>query len=169
MTTIAYMTIESMNNGCLSTSCNTASSMGNGFQDNHENEITVLGFSHNLAWESRSIHSPVQIVKKIDKSSPLLAQSCADGEEMKCKISFYRNAPTGGFQEKFYEIELLGALIRNVHVEMPNIVHLGESEMQEIVDISYRDIQWKHLAATTNGYSSWLNGLDGLKDSLLGN
>ncbi|MGF1748156.1 type VI secretion system tube protein TssD [Vibrio cionasavignyae] len=159
MSTIAYLTIDSLTGGNLSTGCNTAESMGNGFQSTHENEITILGFSHNLAYDNRSIHSPVQVIKKIDKASPLLAQACADGSELNCTLTFYRHSPTGGTQEKFYEIILVGALIRNIQVEMPNVIHLGEAEMQEIVDIAYRDIHWKHLAATTNGYSSWLGAL----------
>lgn len=165
MSTIAYLTIESTEGGLLSTACNTPDSMGNGYQPGHEDEITVLGFSHNMAWENRSVHSPVQIVKKVDKSSPLISQACSDGSELKCKLTFYRNSPRGGVQEKFYEIDLIGALIRNVHIEMPNVAHFGESEMQEVVDISYRDIHWKHLAATTNGFSSWLDGLKSMKDA----
>lgn len=165
MSTIAYLTIESTEGGLLSTACNTPDSMGNGYQPGHEDEITVLGFSHNMAWENRSVHSPVQIVKKVDKSSPLISQACSDGSELKCKLTFYRNSPRGGVQEKFYEIDLIGALVRNVHIEMPNVAHFGESEMQEVVDISYRDIHWKHLAATTNGFSSWLDGLKSMKDA----
>ena len=155
MATIAYLTIESTNKGSLSSGCNTPASMGNGFQKFHEDEITVLSYSHNVAWDNRSIHSPVQIIKKIDKSSPLLAQACSDGDSLKCTLTFYRHSPSGGSQEAFYEIILNGALIRNVRSDMPNVANSGDAEMQEVISISYRDIQWKHITATTNAFSSW--------------
>ncbi|MEZ8170201.1 type VI secretion system tube protein TssD [Vibrio tasmaniensis 1F-187] len=160
MATIAYLKIESVNRGCLSSGCNTPASMGNGFQENHEDEITVLSYSHNVAWDNRSIHSPVQIIKKIDKSSPVLAQACSDGDELMCTLTFYRHAPNGGAQEAFYEVTLIGALIRNIRSDMPHVVSSGELEMQENISISYRDIQWKHLAATTSAFSSWLKVKD---------
>ncbi|MCG9609983.1 type VI secretion system tube protein Hcp [Vibrio harveyi] len=73
--------------GCLSTGCNTFYSMGNSYQLGHEDEITALSFSHSIAHDSRSIHAPIQIVKKIDRSSPVLAQACSDGEELKCRLT----------------------------------------------------------------------------------
>lgn len=164
MATIAYMKIESLMKGCLSAGCNTLASMGNSFQEGHEDEITVLGFNHSVAWDNRSVHSPVQITKKVDKASPVLAQACSDGTELTCTITFYRHAPIGGTQEPFYEVKLTGAIIRRVSAEMPHVVNSGEAEMEEVVSIAYRDIQWKHLSATTNAFSSWLNGLDKLKE-----
>ena len=165
MTTIAYLSIDSFNKGCLTSGCNTAESMGNGFQSEHEDQITVLAFNHGVAWENKSVHSPIQITKKIDKSSPILAQACSDGDELSCTLTFYRHAPKGGIQEPFYEISLTGALIKSVRVDMPHVANASGSEMEEIISISYRDIQWKHLSATTNAYSSWLKLADVFNDN----
>jgi type VI secretion system Hcp family effector len=138
--------------------------MGNSYQLGHEDEITVLSFSHSIAHDSRSVHSPIQIVKKIDKSSPVLAQACSDGEELKCRLSFYRPNEKGG-DELFYEVILSGALIRSVSTHMPHVVDFNESEMTEAVSISYRDIHWRHVGANTSAFASWLQPLSDLKGS----
>ncbi|NAW59499.1 MULTISPECIES: Hcp family type VI secretion system effector [unclassified Vibrio] len=155
MSTIAYLSIESTTTGCLSTGCNTLLSMGNNFQLGHEDEITVLSFSHSIAHDNRSIHMPIQIVKRIDKASPILAQACSDGEELKCRLTFYRPTPKGG-NELFYEINLTGALIRSLSTHMPHVIDFNENEMQETVTIAYRDINWRHVGANTGAFASWL-------------
>ncbi|MGF1902064.1 type VI secretion system tube protein TssD [Aliivibrio sifiae] len=151
----AYLTIDSINTGCISQGCNTRSSMGNSYQSFHENEITVLSFSHSVEYQNKSIHKPIQIVKKVDKSSPLLVQACSDGDELNCTITFYRPGSTSSL-EKFYEIIVTGAQIRSVSTHMPHVIDFNQDEMQEVLLISYRDIQWKHLTGNTNGYGSWL-------------
>ncbi len=162
MASQAYLSIESSNNGCLTTGCNTPISMGNSFQITHVDEITVLSFSHSLAYDNRSIHGPIQIVKKIDKSSPVLAQACADGDELSCRLTFYRPNDKGGAQ-LFYEINLTGALIRSISTHMPHVIDSSDNEFQETVAIAYRDINWRHVAANTGAYSSWLK--DSSKES----
>ncbi len=162
MAGIAYLTINSTNKGCISQGCNTLSSMGNSYQRDHEDEITVLAFSHGIEYQNKSIHKPIKIVKKIDKSTPLLAQACSDGDVLDCTVTFYRPGASSGLQA-FYEVVLTGAQIRSTSVNMPHIVDFNQDEMEEIVLISYRDIQWKHLAGNTNGYGSWLKSIsDGL-------
>lgn len=158
----AYMTLNSVNTGCISQGCNTQSSMGNSYQRSHEDEITVLSFTHGIEYQNKSIHNPIQIIKKVDKSTPLLAQACSDGDTLDCTISFFRPSSKAGL-EKFYEVVLTGAQIRSVSTHMPHSVNFEQDEMQEAVLISYRDIQWKHLAANTNGYGSWLKSINNEK------
>jgi len=162
MATAAYLKIIGVSQGDISNDCNTPQSMGNGCQTSHKDEITVLSFSHSMSYENKSVHRPIQIIKKIDKSSPLLAQACANAEKLNCTLQFYRKSPDGALQEAFYEISLSGAMIKNIAVELPNVQYMGEMEMTEVIDISYRDITWKHLSATTNGYSSWMKAIDEL-------
>lgn len=159
MAGIAYLTINSMNKGCISQGCNSLNSVGNSFQREHEDEITVLSVTHGIEYQNKSIHKPIQIIKKLDKSSPLLSQACSDGDVLDCSIGFYRPSATSGL-EKFYELVLTGARIKSVSMHMPHIIDFNQDEIQESVLITYRDIQWKHLSANTNGYSSWLTALD---------
>ncbi|KKD00853.1 Hcp family type VI secretion system effector [Photobacterium halotolerans] len=163
MATIAYLSIEGTTTGCLTQGCNTPLSMGNAYQLGHEDEITVLSYSHAIAFDNRSTHHPIQIVKRVDKSSPILAQACSDGEELKCKLSFYRPNAKGGV-ELFYEIQLTGALIRSVSMHMPHVVDFNDDEMQETLLIAYKDIQWRHVAANTGAYATWL--IDSVKEAM---
>ena len=48
----------------------------------------------------------------------------------------------------------------NKNAQKMCIIDFNQDEIQESVLITYRDIQWKHLSANTNGYSSWLTALD---------
>lgn len=163
MTTTAYLSIESIRHGLISQGCNTESSMGQAYQENHQDEITVLSYSHFLGYENQSIHTPITIIKRMDKSSPLLAQACVDGALFKCSLRFYRLNGTGG-HEFFYEVILTDAIIKSVSPHMPHTIDFNEREMQEVVTIAYRDISWRHVSLNTAGYSSWINTLDSLKD-----
>ncbi len=154
MASSAYIEIESINSGSLTTGCNTALSMGNGYQLNHEDQITVLSYSHAVGYENQTQHSPIQIVKNIDKSSPVLAQACSDGDELKCTLQFYRPNSKGA-NELFYEIKLTGALIKQISTHMPHSIDFNVGEMQEVILISYRDISWHHVAANTSAYATW--------------
>ncbi|GAB7221347.1 Hcp family type VI secretion system effector [Vibrio owensii] len=163
MASQAFMKIESLTAGCLTSGCNSFYSVGNSYQSGHEDEITVLACSHTIAYDNRAIHQPVEVIKKIDKSSPVLNQACTDGQELTCTITYYR--PTDkGTQEPFYEMKLTGALIRSVSMDMPHSIDFNEKEMQEVVTIAYRDIQWRHISANTAAYSTWLEPLKQLAE-----
>lgn len=163
MTTQAYLSIESVSKGSISMGCNTLNSMGNSFQTGHEDEITILSYSHAVGYDQRSIHRPIQIVKKVDKSSPILAQACSDGEELKCTLKFYRQNGSG-MNEFFYEVKLTGALIRSVSTHMPHLIDFNDAEMQETVEIAYRDIAWRHVGANTSAFTTWLQPLSEFKE-----
>ena len=165
MSTRAFLSIESINNGCLSSACNTPLSMGNSYQSGHEDQITILSFSHSIAYDNNSIHNPIKIVKKIDKASPMLAQACSDGDELKWCLTFYRPSPKGG-SELFYEIKLTGALIRSVSTHMPHVIDFNDNEMNETMLISYRDISWRHIGANTGAFSSWLQAFSEARDKV---
>ncbi|QUJ69699.1 Hcp family type VI secretion system effector (plasmid) [Photobacterium sp. GJ3] len=161
MASTAFISITGEKQGNISQGCNTQNSMGNKFQDNHEDEITVLSYSHSVGYNNRGIHHPIQIVKRVDKSSPLLAQACINGEKLECELSFFRPNPKGGI-ELFYTVTLTGALIVNTSVNMPHTIDLNSSEMQEVVTIKYNEITWKHVTANTNGFDTWVDVISSL-------
>lgn len=163
MTTTAYLHIETLSKGCLTQGCNSEKSMGQAYQEGHEDEITVLSYSHFLEYQNQSIHTPIAIIKRMDKCSPLLSQACVDGTKLQCVLKFYRLNGSGG-HEFFYEVILSDAVIRSVAPHMPHTIEFNERDMQEVVTIAYRDISWRHVSLNTAGYSSWVDALDSLKD-----
>jgi type VI secretion system Hcp family effector len=152
-----YMTITGTTQGLISAGCSTQDSIGNKCQAGHRDEIMVLSLNHvmeHVANSKRATHQPIIITKNIDKSSPLLAQAMANLELLDCKVTFYRVSPHG-VQERFYTIEINGARISRLMVDMPHAMLESDEEAQEQVSIRYRDISWVHHLAGTTGYSSW--------------
>lgn len=158
-----YMSITGKRQGLISAGCSGTHSIGNKCQIGHEDEIMVLAVSHNMLTESdgsvssdRGKHMPLMITKNIDKSSPLLASALHEREEMECTLHFYRTSPAGG-QDKYYKIQLRGAKIALINVQVPHAIHMNDSQPQEIVSLRYRDISWTHIQAGTCAYSTWGN------------
>jgi len=154
-----YMTITGKIQGRISAGCSTQESIGNKCQLAHTNEIMVLSYSHNMTNIGnidRPTHNPIVITKNVDKSSPLLAQALSSREEISCSISFYRTS-TSGFEEKFFTVEIEGAVIADLTLDMPHVVIQNDVEPQEHVATRYREITWRHHLAGTSGYASWRN------------
>lgn len=159
----SYMTISGAKQGLISSGCSTQASIGNKCQAGHEDEIMVLAYSHNMTagndggvTGSRGNHKPIIPTKNIDKSTPLLASALHEGEEIECKINFYRTSPAG-FEEKYFTVMLSGGRIANISVQVPHAIHMSDAQPQELIAIRYREISWAHHPAGTSAYSSWGN------------
>lgn len=86
----------------------------------------------------------------------MLASALHEGEEVECKINFYRASPVG-FHEKYFTVMLGGGRIANLSVQVPHAIHMGDAQPQELMAIRYREISWVHYQASTSAYSSWGN------------
>ena len=89
MASQSYMSITGKRQGLISAGCSGQSSIGNKCQLGHQDEITVLAYSHDMLTgndgsvaSGRGKHMPIMITKAIDKSSPLLASALHAGEEL---------------------------------------------------------------------------------------
>lgn len=163
MANLSYMTITGKKQGLISSGCSSNPSIGNKCQMGHEDEIMVLSYSHNMIGGNdgsvtggRGKHMPVVIIKNLDKSTPLLAMALHDGEEIECKINFYRTS-SAGHNEKYFTVALMGARIASLNTQVPHALHMSDAEPQELMSIRYRDITWVHHLASTTGYSTWGN------------
>ncbi|CAM3704817.1 Major exported protein [Vibrio aerogenes CECT 7868] len=157
MAHVAYITINGEKQGMISSGCNTKDSMGNKFQETHTDEITVLACKHHMAKspaQHGKSHQPIMIIKNIDKASPLLATAFAKQEHLDCTINFYRTNEQG-YNEKFYSIELKKALISGLTFSLPHTVQAHDQEMNEILELSYKEIIWNHNVSGTMGYDNW--------------
>lgn len=166
MPTPAYLSIEGTSQGLISGGCNTPDSIGNIYQEAHEDEILVEAYSHEIAvptdvqsgmTSGQRMHKPMVITKVFDKSSPLLAQALCTGEKMtKCELKFYRTS-MDGVQEEYYKISLEDAVINNIRPYMPNCQDPGMSHFTHLEDVSftYRMITWEHVVAGTAASDDW--------------
>ena len=89
-----------------------------------ENSIECLSFAQRVATASdpstgrmagRRQYDPIVIVKRIDKSSPLLVKGLAQNQVATAVFRFFRPNQTGdGTMEQFYTIEIKEARIASV-------------------------------------------------------
>lgn len=152
MSHLIYLTLEGSKQGLISSGCSTQDSIGNRYQKGHEDEIQVLSLNHSITRSQNTAHQPVQIVKPIDKASPLLAAAIDSNEVLKAKFTFFRTSANGQL-EKFYEIKLTEASIIDVSCVYPNSVNDHESMPYERIQLKYQSIAWNHLSANTSSYS----------------
>jgi len=166
MPTPAYLSIEGTSQGNISAGCNTADSVGNIYQEAHEDEILVEAYSHEITvptdvqsgqTSGQRMHKPMVITKVFDKSSPLLAQALTSGEKMtKCELIFYRTS-MDGVQEQYYKVSLEDAVITNIRSYMPNCQDPGMAHFTHLEEVAftYRMITWEHLVSSTSASDDW--------------
>ena len=166
MPTPAYMILEGSTQGAITAGSSSLQSIGNGYQEGHENKILVQSFAHQVIVPrdpqsgqptGQRIHKPLMITKVFDKSSPLIFQALVSGETLnKCHLAFYRTSGTGG-QEHYFSIELEDALIVDVQSRMPNCQDPANAHFTQHEDVyfTYRKIIWTHEVSGTSGSDDW--------------
>ncbi|MFQ5773105.1 MAG: Hcp family type VI secretion system effector [Kiloniellaceae bacterium] len=166
MPTPAYMTIEGTTQGNITQGAFTEDSVGNIWQEGHEDEILVQAFKHNVMIprdpqsgqpSGQRVHQPVSVTKVFDKSSPLLYNALCSGELLpNVEIKWYRTAGTGT-QEHYFTIKLEDAVIVDIQGQMPNCQDPGNQSFTHLeeVSFSYRKITWNHEVAGTSGSDDW--------------
>nr|WP_321466004.1 Hcp family type VI secretion system effector [uncultured Desulfobulbus sp.] len=159
MAMTSYLSLEGNNQGNIEGDCT---------QKGHENWILVYGYewdmeiprdTHTGLATGQRIHHPLKITKKLDPSSPLLAQACATGERMKTwELDFIRINEKGQ-EELYYTITLENAIIVAIHHEKP-LTFLDQNkpyhDMEE-VSFTYEKITWSHKVANKEAVDDWKN------------
>lgn len=99
-------------------------------------------------------HNPVQFVKPIDKSSPLLAMAIDSNESLNGAFIFYRTSQVGQL-ELFYEVKITEATITDLSCVYPHSINEHDKMPYEKVVLNYKSITWNHITAGTSAYSIW--------------
>jgi type VI secretion system secreted protein Hcp len=159
------MTVVGVTQGNISERAFTADSVGNTYQEGHEDEIYVLAVDSEVTIPTdpqsgqprgQRSHKPFVVTKMFDKASPLLWQALCNGETLQISIDFYRTSTKGG-QELYFTIKLTDAIVVDMkgyfkNPQLPENAHLGQLEDVSFV---YRAIQWTHTVAGTSGQDDW--------------
>ena len=166
MPTPAYMSIEGTKQGNITQGTLTADSVGNIWQQGHEDEILVEAFKHTVMVPTdpqsgqptgQRVHRPLTITKVYDKSSPLLYQALTSGERLpKVVIKWYRTTLEGQL-EHYFSHELEDAVIVDITAKMPNCQDPSQAHFTHLEDVTftYRKITWTHQKASTAGSDDW--------------
>ena len=165
MSNPVFVSITGSVQGLITEGAFTPESVGNSYQEGHENEALIKSFSHNikiprdpksgLPTGQRS-HQPLILTKNFDKSSPLLYNALTKGETLtNVEIKWYRTGYTGK-PEHYFSVVLEDAVVVDITAGMQ-----GEDEQVENIAFSYRKIAWRHETASTSGEDDWRTGLTG--------
>ena len=166
MPTPAYMTIEGRTQGNITQGAFTEDSVGNIWQEGHEDEVLVQAFKHNvmIPLDPRNcqptftgVHHPMTVIMIYDKATPHIYTALCAGEVLpKVEIKWYRTAPTG-VQEHYFTIKLADAIIVDIQSYMPNCQDPANEAFTHLEDVSfsYRKIDWTHEVASTTGTDDW--------------
>ena len=166
MATPAYMSVTGEKQQLITKSAFTADSIGNSYQEGHEDEVMVQAFSHQVTVprDSQSgqptgqrIHKAVVITKVFDKASPLLLNALTSGERMTLiEIKWYRTSAQGS-QEHYYTTKLEDAIIVDIKDYMHNCQDPVNAHFTHLQDVhfTYRKITWEHIVCGTSGSDDW--------------
>ena len=166
MASPAYMTIIGSRQGYITESNFTISSVGNVWQEGHENEIMVQAFRHRVGLPKdfqtgqptgQRMHEPLVITKVLDRCSPLLFRALTSGEKLTTvELKLYRLS-IQGLEEHYFTMLFEDAVITNISTYMehcldPKNQHL--THMEE-VEFTYRKITKTHEVASTSESDDW--------------
>jgi type VI secretion system secreted protein Hcp len=159
------MSVEGVTQGLITEGALTEDSVGNMYQEGHEDSFMVQAFEHNISIprDSQSgqpsgtrIHMPLKVTKVFDKSSPLLYQALVTGESLELEIEWYRTSSEGTHEHYFTHL-IEGAIVVDMKAMMPNCQdpNMAQFTHLEEVSFSYSTITWTHEIAGTEGNDDW--------------
>ncbi len=122
MSYMIYLTLNGKKQGLISAGCSTLDSIGNRYQKGHEDQIQVLSLDHSISRQQNVSHHPIQFIKPIDKSSPLLAMAIDSNESLDGKFIFFRTGQIGHL-ELFYEVKITEATISEISCTYPHSIN----------------------------------------------
>ena len=166
MATPAYMSVTGEKQGLITAGAFTADSVGNIYQEGHEDQVMVQAFNHQVIIPrdpqsgqptGQRIHKALCITKVFDKSSPLLLSALTSGEKMsEVTIEWYRTSASGT-QELYYTTKLEDAIIVEIKDYMHNCQDPANSHFTHLEDVhfTYRKITWTHEVCGTTGSDDW--------------
>lgn len=152
MSNITYLSLTGKTQGLISSKCSTLESIGNRYQIGHEDQIQVLSMGHTITRAQNASHHPLQIIKLIDKSSPLLGVAITNNELLEAIFTCYRTNQTGHL-EAYYKVKLTKSTILEITSTYTNTINSEGILPHEKLLLSYESITWEHLVSGTSGYS----------------
>lgn len=149
-----FLSLTGKQQGLISSGCNTIDSIGNKYQKGHADEIQVISLNHSMSRDEHCNLHPVEFIKPIDKSSPLIGIAVTNNEMLTAIFEVYR-LNQNGVLEMFYKIKLTEASIIKVSSIYPSVINSAEVMPYEQIAFKYKSITWEHKLAGTSGYSIW--------------
>jgi type VI secretion system secreted protein Hcp len=158
-----FVSIKGSSQGLITEGAFTPDSVGNIYQDGHENESSVKSVFHNIRISrdakaglptGQRNHQPLVITKIVDKSSPLLYNAITKSETLPTvEIRWYRTGYNGTI-ENYFITTLEDAVIVDITSEID-----ADGIPVERIAFAYRKVLWRHVKSSTSGEDDWRTGL----------
>lgn len=171
MPTPAYITINGETQGLITAGAFTAESVGNVYQQGHEDQILAQEITHQVTTPTdpqsgqpsgQRVHQPFKFTSSLNKATPLMYQALVTGERLKIvEVLWYRTSAEGR-QEHFFSTTLEGATIVSINTVLPHVQDKVNENYTQLVEVAmtYRKIVWEHTAAGTSGSDDWRTYLE---------
>ena len=102
-------------------------------------------------------HSPVTIVKELDKSSPLFFNAAATNETLKSvTCTLYRTA-LGSMTRAYYKIALTDASVVEIKDSGDGVNGTAQGDERERISFTYQKIELTDLDSNTTATDDWLS------------
>lgn len=106
----------------------------------------------------RRQYTPLRIVKRIDKASPLLMKALTENQNIDAMFKFFRPNPAGdGTTEQFFTVKLKKGNIASVRQFIPSTItpqSSGDPPQEEITFV-FKDITWTYTNGGIEHQDSW--------------
>ncbi|GLO53526.1 hypothetical protein PPUN110474_49270 [Pseudomonas putida] len=166
MPTPAYIKIIGKTQGNITAGAFTAESVGNVYQEGHEDEILVQEIQHEVTTPTdpqngqptgQRVHKPLKFTSSLNKATPLMYQALATGEMLPTvEVNWYRTSMEGK-QEHFFTTKLEDATIVSINTVLPHAQDKENENYTQLIEVAltYRKITWAHDVANTEGSDDW--------------
>lgn len=160
-----YLKVTGATQGNISKGAFTADSVGNIYQEGHEDELFCQSLSYHITLPrdpqsgqvtGQRVHMPATLVKYVDKASPLLVSAIASGEMLQVEADYYRTS-TAGKQEKYYTVKFTDVILVEHKAYTPVALDPANAAYRDMEEIhfTYRKIDVTHVVAGTSGADDW--------------
>jgi type VI secretion system secreted protein Hcp len=108
----------------------------------------------------RRQHQPIRFMKRIDKSTPLIAKALRRNEVIEATFKFFRPNPTGdGTTEQFFTIKIEKGRIASQRIVSPNVIvpAIATDPPQEEVSFVFHTITWTYENGGITDTDEWDN------------
>ncbi|OLS63965.1 Hcp family type VI secretion system effector [Pseudomonas putida] len=166
MSTPAFICIKAKTQGHITKDAFTPDSVGNIYQEGHEDQILVQEIEHEINTPTdpqsgqpvgKRVHGPFTFTSTLNKATPLLYQALSDGETLtEVEVKWYRPS-VDGLQEHFFTTRLEDATIVNINTVLPHAQDEDSAKHSQLIKVAmaYRKISWIHDIARTEGSDDW--------------
>jgi type VI secretion system secreted protein Hcp len=105
----------------------------------------------------KRLHSPLTIVKELDKSSPLFFTAAASNEVLKSVTCTLSRSSATGKEQTYFRIVLTNATVVEIKDSGNGVNGSAQGDERERISFSYQKIELTDLNSNTSAVDDWVS------------